>query len=189
MTPSDFAVPIGLLILLTFLQALVPSIMKWNYASYDDGTFDVPSGACPCFIGRRNKSDADGHLALSDRTIALCAELSLWDFIRAVRLLDSKPVRHSARVVVGSGGLIDSITAIQVNSGHQLSHAIHAGVHIAETTPPVGLNVFVLAAAIEGKVSLGKIFGGILRFLVSDIVVLLLLIAFPVLSLFIPMSM
>jgi len=62
-------------------------------------------------------------------------------------------------------------------------------VHIAETTPPVGLNVFVLAAAIEGKVSLGKIFGGILRFLVSDIVVLLLLIAFPVLSLFIPMSM
>lgn len=38
MTPSDFAVPIGLLILLTFLQALVPSIMKWNYASYDDGT-------------------------------------------------------------------------------------------------------------------------------------------------------
>jgi len=34
MTPSDFAVPIGLLILLTFLQALVPSIMKWNYASY-----------------------------------------------------------------------------------------------------------------------------------------------------------
>jgi TRAP-type C4-dicarboxylate transport system permease large subunit len=56
-------------------------------------------------------------------------------------------------------------------------------------TPPVGLNVFVLAAAIEGKVPLGKIFGGILRFLVSDIVVLVLLVAFPILSLLIPNSM
>ena len=56
-------------------------------------------------------------------------------------------------------------------------------------TPPVGLNVFVLAAAIEGKVPLGQIFGGILRFLVSDIVVLVLLVVFPILSLVIPMSM
>ena len=56
-------------------------------------------------------------------------------------------------------------------------------------TPPVGLNVFVLAAAIEGKVPLGQIFGGILRFLVSDIVVLVLLVVFPILSLVVPMSM
>jgi len=56
-------------------------------------------------------------------------------------------------------------------------------------TPPVGLNVFVLAASIEGKVAIGKIFGGIWRFLISDIVVLVLLIAFPVISLLIPMNM
>lgn len=56
-------------------------------------------------------------------------------------------------------------------------------------TPPVGLNVFVLAAAIEGKVPLGRIFAGILRFLVSDIIVLVLLVAFPILSLIIPQSM
>lgn len=56
-------------------------------------------------------------------------------------------------------------------------------------TPPVGLNVFVLAAAIEGKVQIGRIFAGIWRFLLSDIVVLILLVLFPIISLIVPMSM
>lgn len=38
MTATDFALPIGLLILLTFLQSLVPSIMRWNFSKYEDGT-------------------------------------------------------------------------------------------------------------------------------------------------------
>ena len=56
-------------------------------------------------------------------------------------------------------------------------------------TPPVGLNVFVLAAAIEERISIGKIFGGIWRFLVSDLVVLILIVAITALSLAIPTSM
>jgi len=56
-------------------------------------------------------------------------------------------------------------------------------------TPPVGLNVFVLAAAIDGKISIGQIFAGIWRFLISDIIVLILLIAIPAISLMIPLSM
>ena len=56
-------------------------------------------------------------------------------------------------------------------------------------TPPVGLNVFVLAAAIEEKVRIGQIFAGIWRFLVSDFIVLILLIAVPAISLILPMSM
>lgn len=56
-------------------------------------------------------------------------------------------------------------------------------------TPPVGLNVFVLAAAIDEKVKIGQIFAGIWRFLISDIVVLVLLIVFPTISLLLPMSM
>ncbi|MEM7781572.1 MAG: TRAP transporter large permease [Pseudomonadota bacterium] len=56
-------------------------------------------------------------------------------------------------------------------------------------TPPVGLNVFVLAAAIEERISIGKIFGGIWRFLVSDLAVLILIVAIPALSLAIPTSM
>ncbi len=56
-------------------------------------------------------------------------------------------------------------------------------------TPPVGLNVFVLAAAIEGDIAIGKIFAGIWRFLISDLVVLILLLLFPAISLFIPSTM
>lgn len=57
-------------------------------------------------------------------------------------------------------------------------------------TPPVGLNVFVLASVLEEKkVDIGQIFQGLFRFLVSDIVVLALLILVPAISLIIPMSM
>ncbi len=56
-------------------------------------------------------------------------------------------------------------------------------------TPPVGLNVFVLAAAIEDKIEIGQIFAGLWRFLGIDLVVLFLLILVPAISLFLPMSM
>lgn len=56
-------------------------------------------------------------------------------------------------------------------------------------TPPVGLNVFVLASVLEEKVEIGKIFSGLWRFLGIDLVVLVLLIIFPILSLYIPMTM
>ena len=56
-------------------------------------------------------------------------------------------------------------------------------------TPPVGLNVFVLASVLEDKVEIGKIFSGLWRFLGIDIVVLTLLILVPAISLYLPMSM
>ncbi|QOL79400.1 TRAP transporter large permease [Pseudooceanicola spongiae] len=57
-------------------------------------------------------------------------------------------------------------------------------------TPPVGLNVFVLAGVLEErKVDIGTIFAGVMRFLVSDLIVLILLIAIPAISLIIPLSM
>lgn len=56
-------------------------------------------------------------------------------------------------------------------------------------TPPVGLNVFVLASVLEDKVEIGKIFSGLWRFLGIDLVVLALLIAIPALSLYIPTTM
>ena len=56
-------------------------------------------------------------------------------------------------------------------------------------TPPVGLNVFVLAATIGDKVKIGQIFAGLWRFLISDFVVLILLIAVPAISLLLPRSM
>jgi len=56
-------------------------------------------------------------------------------------------------------------------------------------TPPVGLNVFVIANVVGKEVPSETIFAGILRFLTIDVVVLILIIAFPIISLLIPGSM
>jgi C4-dicarboxylate transporter DctM subunit len=55
-------------------------------------------------------------------------------------------------------------------------------------TPPVGLNVFVLAGVAD-DVPLGAIFRGVLPFVVADILHIALLVAVPALSLFIPSRM
>ncbi|WP_265500102.1 TRAP transporter large permease [Paracoccus beibuensis] len=55
-------------------------------------------------------------------------------------------------------------------------------------TPPVGLNVFVVSNVTKG-VGIDKIFAGVSRFLVVDLLVLVLLILFPVISILIPGSM
>lgn len=56
-------------------------------------------------------------------------------------------------------------------------------------TPPVGLNVFVIANVVGKDVSSETIFAGIVRFLSIDILVLIMIIAFPLISLAIPGSM
>ncbi len=56
-------------------------------------------------------------------------------------------------------------------------------------TPPVGLNVFVLASVLEDKVDIGDIFAGLWRFLGIDLIVLTILILVPWISLVLPMSM
>lgn len=55
-------------------------------------------------------------------------------------------------------------------------------------TPPVGLNVFVVSNVTK-SVGIDKIFAGVTRFLAVDLLVLLLLILFPIISLLIPGSM
>jgi len=54
--------------------------------------------------------------------------------------------------------------------------------------PPVGMNVFVINS-IARHVSLGTIYRGVMPFILSDIVRLTILCAFPALSLFLPRSM
>ena len=56
-------------------------------------------------------------------------------------------------------------------------------------TPPVGLNVFVLKAAIGDSVKLEDIFRGIAPFLVMDLVTLTIMIALPDLILWLPLLM
>ncbi|MCB1361790.1 MAG: TRAP transporter large permease subunit, partial [Rhodobacteraceae bacterium] len=55
-------------------------------------------------------------------------------------------------------------------------------------TPPVGINVFVINM-IAKEVPLTTIFKGVLPFVVTDILRLVLLVAFPALVLFLPSTM
>jgi len=55
-------------------------------------------------------------------------------------------------------------------------------------TPPVGLNAFVIKSVVGKSIGVHTIFAGISRFLVAEIIVLGLLLAFPVISLFLPMT-
>ncbi len=56
-------------------------------------------------------------------------------------------------------------------------------------TPPVGLNVFVISNVVGNRAPIDKIFAGIARFLSVDVIVLILIIAFPAISLLLPMGM
>ncbi len=54
--------------------------------------------------------------------------------------------------------------------------------------PPVGMNIFVIKSVVE-DVKISTIFRGVLPFIVTDILRLILLIAFPVLALWLPSKM
>ena len=60
---------------------------------------------------------------------------------------------------------------------------------IGLVTPPVGLNLDVLHSALAGRVRLGDIMSGTTWFIAMDLLTLVLLIAFPALSLFLPSLM
>ena len=57
---------------------------------------------------------------------------------------------------------------------------------IGMITPPVGLNVFVIRNVASEYVSVLQIFKGVIPFLIADIVVVAICIAFPALILFLP---
>ncbi|MEZ5933689.1 MAG: TRAP transporter large permease subunit [Alphaproteobacteria bacterium] len=60
---------------------------------------------------------------------------------------------------------------------------------IGVLTPPVGLNAFVVKQVAGDGVALTTVFHGIVWFLVCEIVVVLLLVAFPAISLYLPSLM
>ncbi len=57
---------------------------------------------------------------------------------------------------------------------------------IGMMTPPVGLNVYVIKGALGDAVSLVEIFKGVGWFIVTDLVTLVILVSFPILSLYLP---
>jgi TRAP-type C4-dicarboxylate transport system permease large subunit len=62
-------------------------------------------------------------------------------------------------------------------------------VEIGLLTPPVGFNVYVVKNAIGDAIPLDQIFRGCMWFLLCEVFIMGLLIAFPQISLFLPNSM
>jgi len=54
--------------------------------------------------------------------------------------------------------------------------------------PPVGMNIFVIKSVIE-DVKISTIFYGVMPFILTDILRLIILIAFPIIALFLPSRM
>lgn len=57
---------------------------------------------------------------------------------------------------------------------------------IGMLTPPIGMNVFVMKSVVDKSISLGTIFRGVTWFIVTDLVMLVFLVAFPIIILFLP---
>jgi tripartite ATP-independent transporter DctM subunit len=57
---------------------------------------------------------------------------------------------------------------------------------IGMLTPPIGMNVFVIKSVVDKNISLGTVFRGVTWFIATDLVILALLIAFPMIILFLP---
>lgn len=62
-------------------------------------------------------------------------------------------------------------------------------VEIAAVTPPVGINLYAVLSASEGRLTSRELFVGVLPFVLLDLVILALLIAFPVITLILPRTM
>lgn len=60
---------------------------------------------------------------------------------------------------------------------------------IGLVTPPLGMNVFVINSVIGKEIKVHTIFFGVMKFLVADLIVLGLIVAFPIISLLLPNSM
>jgi TRAP-type C4-dicarboxylate transport system permease large subunit len=53
-------------------------------------------------------------------------------------------------------------------------------------TPPVGLNIFVIKSALGDQVTLPTIFKGVTWFISMDVLTLVLLVAFPAITIWLP---
>jgi TRAP-type C4-dicarboxylate transport system permease large subunit len=62
-------------------------------------------------------------------------------------------------------------------------------IEIGAITPPVGMNLFAVVAASQGRMKLADVIRGIGWFVFLEILILAILLAFPALSLWLPTSM
>lgn len=88
-------------------------------------------------------------------------------------LIIMMPIAHPIVVGLGMDGVWFGIVVIKM-------------IELSLITPPVGLNVFVVAGASDGSASLEDTFRGVLPFAALDLVTVMLLVAFPEIVTFLP---
>ena len=59
-------------------------------------------------------------------------------------------------------------------------------IEIGLLTPPVGLNVFVVKSVVGDRIPIMRIFGGMWWFLMAEVIIMVLLVAFPAITLTLP---
>ena len=62
-------------------------------------------------------------------------------------------------------------------------------IEISVITPPVGFNLFAVMSAVRGQATFGHVYKGVIPFIVFDLLVLALLIAYPELATWLPETM
>ena len=60
---------------------------------------------------------------------------------------------------------------------------------LAEITPPLGLNLYIMKAVAPPEITMGSIIKGAVPFMILDVVALILVIVFPQLILWLPGTM
>lgn len=125
---------------------------------------------------------ADSMLAVSDNQIVIIVMISVL-FVILGMVIDSIGLMLLTLPV-----LLPVLEAADVN-------LIWFGIitikllEIGLVTPPVGLNLYILHGALAGRVKLRDIISGTTWFIAMDLLTLILLIAFPAISLFLPSLM
>ncbi|CAA0124594.1 C4-dicarboxylate TRAP transporter large permease protein DctM [Mycolicibacterium vanbaalenii] len=128
------------------------------------------SGASTSLVSAVTEADLSPYLVL---VLCLVVLLPLGMFLDGISMiLIAAPLLHPILTGYGFDGIWIGVLIVKV-------------AEMALITPPVGMNAFVYSGAVR-EAGLGRVFRGVVPFLVADVVVVALLIAFPAIVTFLP---
>lgn len=128
------------------------------------------SGASTSLVNAVTAADLPPYLVL---VACLAVLLPLGMFLDGISMiLIAAPLLHPILTGYGFDGIWIGVLVVKV-------------AEMALITPPVGMNAFVYSGAVR-EAGLGQVFRGIVPFVVADIIVVGLLIAFPAVVTFLP---
>lgn len=140
-------------------------------------------------------SDWLGSLAMSPMMILVCILLSyavLGMFMDAIgMMLLTLPVVYPAVMALNGGEMVSAADSAFGMSGPMC--AIWFGILVVKMaefcliTPPIGLNCFVVAG-VRDDLSVQDVFKGVTPFFIADAITIALLVAFPMIVLWLPMQ-